>query len=107
MGLTEVIIPLFTHFVPILFFVCMGIDVLQRNTKKVEHRLLSLITLCFMLLFAEEYVRHQLPIEYSPILAAVWFSSVGILIPGLGFHLFIKFARLDQKMPRYIYPYIF
>jgi diguanylate cyclase (GGDEF)-like protein len=60
-----------------------------------------------MLLFTEEYVRHQLPIEYSPILSALWFSTVGILIPGLGFHLFIKLASLDNKMPRFIYPYMF
>jgi len=79
----------------------------MRNSKKVEHRLVSVIALCFMLLFTEEYVRHQLPIEYSPELAAVWFSTVGILIPGLGFHLFVKLTHLNNKMPRYIYPYVF
>jgi diguanylate cyclase (GGDEF)-like protein len=107
LSLSEVIIPLFTHFIPILFFVYMGIDVLLRNPKKVEHRLVSVTALCFMLLFTEEYVRHQLPLEYSSTIAALWFSTVGIIIPGLGFHLFIKLTHLENKMPRYIYPYIF
>lgn len=101
------IMPLFTHFIPILFFVYMGIDVLRRNPKNVEHRLVSIMILCFMLLFTEEYVRNQLPIEYSPAISAYWFSSVGILVPGLGFHFFIKFTRLDSKMPRFLYPYLF
>ncbi|WP_409346727.1 GGDEF domain-containing protein [Paenibacillus sp. MBLB4367] len=52
-------------------------------------------------------MRHQLPIAYSPGLAAKWFSTAGILIPGLGFHLFIKLSQLDKKMPRYMYPAIF
>ncbi|RIE04733.1 PAS domain-containing protein [Cohnella faecalis] len=107
MSLSQVIIPLFTHLLPVLFFVYMGVDVLLRNPGKVEHRLVSAIILCCMLLFMEEYVRNLLPIEYSPTLAAAWFSTVGIMIPGLGFHLFIKLARLKEKMPRIVYPYFF
>jgi len=103
----QVFVPLLTHFAPILYFAFMSIDMLVRDARKVEHRLVSVISLCFMSLFLAEYVRHQLPIEYSPILAATWFSTSGILIPGLGFHLFVKLAKLDRRMPRYVYPYIF
>ncbi|WP_239614317.1 sensor domain-containing protein [Cohnella mopanensis] len=79
----------------------------MRNSKKVEHRLVSLTSLCFLLLFMEEYVRNQLPLDYSPELAAKWFSTIGILIPGIGFHLFIKLSNLDKKLPRFVYPYLF
>jgi len=103
----QVFVPLLTHFVPILYFAFMSIDMLIRDARQLEHRLVSVISLCFMNLFLAEYVRHQLPLEYSPVLAAVWFSTSGILIPGLGFHLFVKLTKLDRGMPRYVYPWIF
>ncbi|WP_160499884.1 GGDEF domain-containing protein [Paenibacillus dendrobii] len=85
----------------------MATDVLLRNKRKPEHILLSLICLCYLLLFAEEYVRNQVSVEYSPELSSGWLSSVGIVIPGLCFHFLLKFTRLDAKMPRLIYPYVF
>jgi diguanylate cyclase (GGDEF)-like protein len=107
LNLTEALIPIFAYLLPILFFIYMGIDVLLRNTKSAEHRLVSVMVGCYLLLFLEEYIRHQLPMEYSGALAAKWFGNVGILIPGIGFHVLCKFAGFDKRMPRYIYPYIF
>lgn len=107
MKFNEAFILLFTHGIPILFFAFMATDVLLRNKKKVEHVLLSLISCCYLLLFAEEYIRNQVSIEHSPILSALWLSSVGIAITSLCFHFLIKFTRLHAKMPRYLYPYIF
>lgn len=107
LNLKEAFVLLITHGAPILFFAYMATDVLLRNRKKVEHILLSLISVCYLLLFAEEYVRSQVGIEYSPILSSLWLSSVGIVIPGLAFHFLVKFTRLETKMPRYVYPAIF
>ncbi|WP_205127165.1 GGDEF domain-containing protein [Paenibacillus ginsengarvi] len=95
-----------THGAPILFFTYMFTNVLMRNRDKTEHRLLSLISLCYLLLFTEEYVRNQVPIEYSPILSSLWLSSVGILIAGLCFHFLFRVTRLDRHMPRWLYPYV-
>ncbi|UKS25931.1 sensor domain-containing diguanylate cyclase [Paenibacillus sp. HWE-109] len=107
MNLTEALIPIFTYLLPILFFLYMGLDVLLRNTKSSEHRLVSVMIGLYFLLFLEEFIRYQLPIAYSGVLAAKWFGSVGILIPGIGVHVLSKFARLDRRMPKYIYPYVF
>lgn len=107
MSLQQVFVPLFTHFLPILYFFYMSLDLLIRDARKVEHRLVALTSFFFMNLFLAEYVRHQLPIEYSPVISAVWFSTSGIMIPGLGFHFFVKVTNLDRKMPKYLYPYIF
>ncbi|MNZ70137.1 Cyclic di-GMP phosphodiesterase Gmr [compost metagenome] len=103
----EAFLLLFTHGVPILFFTYMATNVLLRNTKKTEHILISIISVCYLLLFAEEYIRQQLPIEYSPILSSLWLSSIGLLLPGLGFHFLVKFTSLNTRLPRFIYPYIF
>ncbi|BBH22997.1 hypothetical protein Back11_43420 [Paenibacillus baekrokdamisoli] len=107
MSTSEVWTFLFTYLIPILFFIYTGTDVILRNSKKVEHRLLFLTAVVYILLFLEEYIRHQLPISHSPALVALWFSNVGIVMPGLGFHFLAKFSGMDKVMPRYLYPMIF
>ena len=107
MELKEAFVLLVTHMIPILFLAYMATDILLRNKRKTEHILLSLIAFCFLLMFVEEYVRNQVPIEYSSILSALWLSSVGTIIPGLCFHFLIKFTGLYKSWPRFIYPYIF
>lgn len=107
MGLNEAFILLITHLLPILFLTYMATDILLRNKRKTEHILLSLIAVCFLLLFVEEYMRNLVSIEYSPILSALWLNSVGSIIPGLCFHFLIKFTGLYTKWPRFLYPYIF
>ena len=111
MSLSFALLLLVTHGIPILFFAYMSTEVLVRNKKSIEHILLSVISLLYLLLFAAEYVRNQVPIEYSPLLSSVWFSSAGILIPGTCFHFMMKFTRLDRNLPKfvskYVYPYVF
>jgi diguanylate cyclase (GGDEF)-like protein/PAS domain S-box-containing protein len=107
MSWTEVWTFAIAYWIPILFFVYMATDVILRNPRKLEHRVLCINAIAYILLLTEEYIRHQLPISYSPALVALWFSNVGIMMPGLGFHFMAKFAGLDKLMPRYLYPGIF
>lgn len=107
LSLSEVLVSLGAYLLPMLLFFYMGLDVLYRNPKKIEHQLVSLIIACYFILFMEEYVRFLLPIEYSPALTALWFSNVGIAIPGIGVHFISKFSGMDKRLPRFIYPYIF
>ncbi len=88
-----------------VFFVFMMTDVLLRNRKRIEHKLVFGIIACCMSMFTEEFVRHYLPIEYSPMITAAWFSTSGILITGFGLHLFIKLTGMDQRMPKLIFPF--
>lgn len=106
MSFAAVVIPIFTHFVPIVYFVFMLTDVFARNRKKMEHLLASGIILCCLLMFLEEFIRHYLPISYSPVLTAAWFSVAGISITGFGLHLFLKLTHLEHKLPKKIYPAI-
>lgn len=107
MNVLESLIPIALYVLPMLFFFYMGINVLLRNPKKVEHRLVSIAIGCYFLLFLEEYVRYQLPLEYSSALAALWFANVGIVLPSLSFHFIIKLSGAYRKMPKWLYPYIF
>jgi diguanylate cyclase (GGDEF)-like protein len=99
--------PLLTHFVPIVYFVHMLSDVLSRNRRQTEYWLVGGIIACCLSMFLEEFVRHYLPIEYSPVISAAWFSVSGITIVGLGMHLFVKLTNQAHKFPKYIYPYLF
>jgi diguanylate cyclase (GGDEF)-like protein len=107
MTLAASVAPLLTHFVPIAYFIYMISDMLSRNRKRTEYLLVSGITACCLSLFLEEFVRHYLPIEYSSVLTAAWFSVSGITIVGLGLHFFVKLTNLEHKFPKYVYPYLF
>ncbi|MBO8155701.1 MAG: sensor domain-containing diguanylate cyclase [Bacillaceae bacterium] len=107
MEIQQAIIPFLVYVIPAFFLFYMSVDILSRNFRGVEHRLVSLMIFCYFLLLVEEYIRHTLPIEYSSILADKWFSSIGVIIPSLGFHFIGKITHLNKKMPRYVYPYVF
>lgn len=107
MTLSKVLILLFSHGIPILFFMYMLTDVLLRNRRKTEHILLSLLCFCYLMLFVEEFVRNLVPIEHSPLLSSIWLSSAGLTITSLGLHFLIKFTQLDTYFPKWLYPYIF
>lgn len=85
----------------------MMMDVFLRNPGRIEHRLAGGIIFCCLMMFMEEFVRHYLPIAYSPLITVTWFSTSGIMITGLGLHLFVKLARFEHKFPKYVYPYLF
>lgn len=95
------------YLLPILFMVYMATDIIVRNSRKVEHWLLFLTAIVYILMYLEEFIRHLLPISYSPALSALWFSNVGIIMPGLGFHFLAKFSGMEKLMPRYLYPAVF
>ncbi len=102
-----VFVSVIAYVFPLLFIFYMGVDVLLRNPRKTEHRIFAAINACYFLIILEEFVRFYLPIEYSPVLTAIWFSSAGIAIPGLGVQFIVKTVGLDKRMPKLLYPYIF
>ncbi|MEO3945853.1 sensor domain-containing diguanylate cyclase [Gorillibacterium sp. CAU 1737] len=95
-----------THGLPILYLAYSGTDLLLRNRKRKEYVLVSLIAYAYLLLFAEEYIRNQVSIEYSPMLSQ-WFSLIGITLPGFGLHFLMEHTRFSQRFPRWLYPWVF
>lgn len=103
----QVIIPFLAYMIPAFYLFYMALDIISRNPRKTEHRLVSLMIFSYFLLLVEEYLRHLLPLEYSPVLVNGWFGNVGVIIPALGFHFIAAITDLHKKMPRHLYPYIF
>ena len=104
---TKVVLYGLAYFIPIVFFICMAVEVLLRNPKRTEHRLVSWVTFCFLLMFAAEYARHQLPIEYSAKISTYLYANAGICIAGVALHFAAKVSGLDKRMPRWLYPWVF
>nr|WP_233167756.1 sensor domain-containing diguanylate cyclase [Paenibacillus roseus] len=107
MRISEAVGFMLAYIVPICFFIHIGLKVLLRNPKKTEHLLASLISTCYLLLFVEEALRFLVPIEYSGVLSIIWFGSVGLALPSLGFHFFSKFVGMGKWMSKPLYPYLF
>lgn len=107
MGLQEATLLSLTHGIPILFFAFVAFVVLLRNHRRTEHILLSLLAVCYILLFAVDYVRRQSAVESNVILESQWLICVGIMIQGLGFHFLVKFTGIYKRMPRWLYPHVF
>jgi len=104
---TEVVLYGLAYLFPIIFFVFTVVEVLLRNPNRTEHRLVSLVAFCFLLMFATEYARHQLPIEYSARLSNYVYANAGICIAGVALHFAAKVSGLDKRMPRLLYPWVF
>lgn len=107
MSATAAITPIFTHFLPIMYFVLLLTDVLRRDRNRKEYLLVAGIIACCLSMFMEEFVRHYLPIEYSPVLTASWFGLSGITIVGFGLHLFLSLTRSGRKLPNFVHPSLF
>lgn len=103
----DTLILLFVYLIPLMMLSYMTIEILLRNPKRVEYRLLSLYFGGYALLFLEEYVRQISPIEYSPTLVTYWFGNIGLLIPCLFLHYLAKMSNFDRKLPKWLTPYIF
>lgn len=103
MTLSKLLLLFLTHLIPAFFFMTMITTILLRNRKSTVHLLLAFMMFLFMQLFLAEFVRNLLPIQYSPVIASLWFSSVGILIAIVGIHFFLVLCQLDTFMRKSVY----
>lgn len=101
---------LFTYMVvyllPAFLLSHLALDVLLRNPRQVEHRLLSLFVFGYAMLFLAEFGRHLSPIELSPAFVTYWFGKAGILIFVCSVHFIFKVTGVGAKLPKWLYPYV-
>lgn len=102
MPISSILLIFFTHGLPILFFTYMIVDILMRNTKKLDYLLVSAIMATYLLLFVEEMLRNMASISYSPFLASAVFSSLGILNVCFGLHFILSISKWTKKIPTYV-----
>lgn len=100
------VVYLLVYLIPAFLLSHLALDVFLRNTKKMEHRLLSLFVFGYAMLFLAEFVRHLLPVTYSPALVTYWFGNAGILIFVCSIHFIMNVTGVGKRLPRWIYPYV-
>ncbi|WP_227395008.1 sensor domain-containing diguanylate cyclase [Jeotgalibacillus aurantiacus] len=103
----EIIIYMVIYLIPAGILLYMAADIFWRNTRRIEHRLLSAYIACYAILFLSEFIRQQVDISYSPIIITYVFGNAGLLILCFSMHFIFKVTPLHQKIPALLYPWIF
>lgn len=105
LSMTALFLYMAVYLLPAFLLSHLALDVLLRNPRQVEHRLLSLFVFGYAMLFLAEFGRHLSPIEASPAFVTYWFGNAGILIFVCSVHFIVKVTGFGAKLPRWIYPY--
>lgn len=92
----ESLLPLLVYILPLFAMLKMSIDIFTRNPRNIENRLLTLVFCAYASLFLAEYVRHELPIDYSPVIVNFWFANSGLLLVSFFLHFVLKFTGFSR-----------
>ncbi|TFD96608.1 sensor domain-containing diguanylate cyclase [Jeotgalibacillus sp. R-1-5s-1] len=103
----DLLLYMIVYLVPAGILLYMAADIFWRNTRRIEHRLLSAYITCYAILFLSEFVRQQVDISYSPMIITYVFGNAGLLILCFSMHFIFKVTPLHQKVPSLFYPWIF
>ncbi|WP_214850869.1 sensor domain-containing diguanylate cyclase [Exiguobacterium sp. s193] len=95
------------YLLPTFIMFYMSVDIFLRNPKRAEHRLLSLFTFAYGMMFLGEFFRNASPIEMSPFFVTYWFGNAGLLVFSTSLHFIFRVSNLRKKIPRFLYPGIF
>ncbi|RWZ50174.1 sensor domain-containing diguanylate cyclase [Halobacillus fulvus] len=103
----ELLIYIILYILPAATLFYMAIDVFRQNKRSTAHILLSAYVFCYGLLFFSEFLRHMTDLSYSPILVTYLFGNAGLLILAFSLHFVFKVTRIGDKLPRFLYPWVF
>ena len=95
------------YLIPTFIMFYMSIDIFLRNPSRPQHRLLSLFTFAYGMLFLGEFFRNASPIEFSPAFVTYWFGNAGLIVFSTSLHFIFRVSNLWKRMPRLLYPWIF
>ncbi|MFC4356012.1 hypothetical protein ACFO0S_13200 [Chryseomicrobium palamuruense] len=79
---------------------------LLSNPRNRDNQVVAAIPFLYSLLFFAEFIRHLLPISYSPIMVNMIFGNIGLIMLGVSLHMYIRISRLHQFKKIPFYPYI-
>ncbi|WP_286949555.1 sensor domain-containing diguanylate cyclase [Exiguobacterium sp. UBA4551] len=95
------------YLIPTFIMFYMAVDIFLRNPSRPQHRLLSLFTFAYGMLFLGEFFRNASPIESSPAFVTYWFGNAGLIVFSTSLHFIFRVSNLWKRMPRLLYPWIF
>ncbi|ACB62192.1 hypothetical protein Exig_2744 [Exiguobacterium sibiricum 255-15] len=78
------------YLIPTFIMFYMAVDILLRNPKRSQHRLLSLFTFAYGMLFLGEFFRNAAPVSMSPAFVTYWFGNAGLLVFSTSLHFIFR-----------------
>jgi len=107
MSVRELVFYVFVYIIPSFALLSMASIIVSKNYKRIENRLVAILVSLYSILFIFEFVRHLLPISYSPIIVHLVILNIGILIHAVAFHFYIHLTKLHNRIKIPFYPLIF
>ena len=104
MDVQQLIMYLLVYLIPgITLFGCACL-VVTRNYRNTTNRLIALLIYLYSFIFLEEFIRHLLPIAYSPLMVELFLKNTSVLIICVTLHFFLHITKLDERIMIPFYP---
>ncbi|MGB5945791.1 diguanylate cyclase [Paenisporosarcina sp.] len=107
MAISNVLSYFLAYIIPASALLAMSFVVMFRNPKRTEHQLVFIIINLYAIMFLGEFIRHILPVENSAYIHDYITVVAGLLIVMFGFHFFAKVSKMEEIMPKWLYPGLF
>jgi hypothetical protein len=107
MAISTVLYYFLAYILPASALLAMSFVVMFRNPKRTEHQLVFIIINLYAIMFLAEFIRHILPVENSAYIHDYMTVVAGLFIVMFGFHFFAKVSKMEEIMPKWLYPGLF
>ncbi len=107
MAISTVLYYFLAYILPASALLAMSFVVMFRNPKRTEHQLVFIIINLYAFMFLAEFIRHILPVENSAYIHHYMTVVAGLFIVMFGFHFFAKVSKMEEIMPKWLYPGLF
>lgn len=105
MEVGQITVYILVYLLPAATLFILSVLALVSNPSNRDNQIVAAMPLLYALLLFAEFIRHLLPIEYSPVLVNVLFGNLGLLLVGVSVHMFIQISRFYQHKKIPLYPW--
>ncbi len=103
MEVGQITVYILVYLLPAATLFVLSVLALLSNPSNRDNQVVAAIPFLYTLLLFTEFIRHLLPIEYSPMFVNLFFGNVGLIMLGVSLHMYIQISRihLQKKIPYY------
>ena len=105
MEVGQITVYILVYLLPAATLFILSVLALLSNPSNRDNQIVAAMPLLYALLLFTEFIRHLLPIEYSPVLVNVLFGNFGLLLVGVSVHMYIQISRIYQHKKIPLYPW--
>lgn len=106
MEVGQILVYILVYLLPAATLFMLSLLALLSNPSNRDNQVVAAIPFLYTLLLFTEFIRHLLPIEYSPIFVNLFFGNVGLIMLGVSLHMYIQISRIHLRKNIPYYPMI-